>query len=125
MRNASERKDIRRAEKLAAEIERKRIEFVVAAMSSPQGRAWFHNLLADCHIFSDPFTGEALFEAYSKGERNVGLKLYLDIVTNCPDSFVQMMREASIQETLNDRRAESDSDRDPDDEYSGGQDSVG
>lgn len=125
MRNASERKDIRRAEKLAAETERKRIEFVVAAMDTPQGRAWFHDFLSRCHVFADPFTGEALFEAYSKGERNIGLAVYLDIVTNCPDAFVQMMREASIQETLNDRRAESESGSDPDDEYSGGPDSVG
>lgn len=124
MRNASERKDIRRAEKLAAEYERKRIEFVVAAMDTVPGRAWFHDFLSRCHVFADPFSGDALLEAYSKGERNMGLGVYLDIVTNCPDSFVAMMREANIQEVLNDRRAESDS-ADPDDEYPGGPDSDG
>ncbi len=108
MRNASERKDIRRAEKFAAELERKRVEFITSAMSYPSGRAWFHDLLATCHIFADPFTGDALLEAYSKGERNVGLRIYLDIVTHCPDHFVQMMREANIQETLNDRRSTAD-----------------
>ena len=105
MRNASERKDIRRAEKLAAEQERKRIEFVVAAMDTAPGRAWFHQLLSNCAIFDGSFTGDALVEAFTKGQRNIGLMIYNDIVSNCPDSFVQMMREANIQEILNDRRS--------------------
>ena len=124
MRNASERKDIRRAEKLAAEHERARIEFVVAAMATSQGRAWFHNLLSVCSIFDGSFTGDALVEAFTKGQRNIGLMVYNDIVTNCPDSFVAMMREANIQEVLNDRRAESEP-ADSDDEYPGGPDSDG
>jgi hypothetical protein len=121
MRNASERKDIRRAEKLAAEIERSRVEFICAAMGTKQGRTWFHDLLAKCHIFADPFTGDALLEAYSKGERNIGLSIYLDIVTHCPDDFVAMMKEASIKEYVNDRR-----EPDPtDDEYPGSEDDDG
>jgi hypothetical protein len=122
VRNASERKDIRRAEKLAAELERKRIDFVVAAMDTIPGRAWFHDFLSRCHVFADPFTGDALLEAYSKGERNIGLGVYLDIVTHCPDSFVQMMREANIQEVLNDRRSQSDT---ADAELPGGEDGDG
>lgn len=117
MRNAAERKDIRQAEKYAKVAERARIEFIQAAMSSKQGRAWFHNLLAECHIFADPFSGEALFEAYSKGERNVGLRIYTDIVMNCADDFVVMMKEASYQEQINANR-----DRSPTDEYDGSED---
>ena len=103
MRNASERKDIRRYEKAAKLRETNRINFIVAAMSTPAGRVWFHDFLAGCHIFADPFTGDALVEAYSKGERNVGLKVYNDIVTNCPNYFIEMMKEANIAEQVNDR----------------------
>ena len=42
-------------------------------------------------------------EAYSKGERNVGLKVYNDIVSNCPNYFIEMMKEANIAEQVNDR----------------------
>ena len=105
-RNASQRKDIRIYEKIDAEQAQKRINFIVAAMSTEAGRAWFHNLLARCHIFADPFTGEALFEAYSKGERNIGLSIYLDIVTHCPDYFVTMLKEATILEQVYDRRTD-------------------
>ena len=93
--DASSRKDIRAAEKLAAHAESQRINFLCAAMDTIPGRAWFYQHLADCHIFADPFTGQALFEAYSKGERNVGLRTYSDIVRYCPDQFVQMIKEAN------------------------------
>jgi hypothetical protein len=112
LRNASERKDIRRAEKFAAETARARIEFVVAAMSTIQGRAWFHDLLVFCNVFDGSFSGDALLEAFNKGQRNVGLNIYSDIVGNCPDSFVQMMKEANIKEIVNDRSTEYSDDAD-------------
>ena len=102
--NASSRKDIRRAEKSAQLAEVQRIDFVKAAMSTLQGRRYFHDLLAFCHLFSDPFTADALREAFSKGERNVGLIIYNDIVAHCPEHFVQMMREAQIKDLTDERR---------------------
>lgn len=108
MRNAAQRKDIRLAEKASAEAERARIDFVVAAMSTKQGRAWFHQLLVSCSLFADPYTGEALLDNFVKGQRNIGLSIYNDIVSHCPDQFVVMMKEASIQEALYERRSESE-----------------
>jgi len=108
--DASNRKDIRLAEKRAQLLERERIEFLTVAMRTIQGRRFFYNILEFCHIFNDPFTGNALHEAYAKGERNVGLKLYSDIVNFCPDEFVAMMREAQVQEIPDER-----SPREPDD----------
>lgn len=125
MRNAAERKEIRRAEKFAAEAERARIEFIFAAMATKQGRAWFHNLLSTCAIFDGTFSGDALLEAFTKGQRNIGLMIYNDIVSNCPDQFVLMMKEANIQEQINDRRSNDDDDGNPDDEFGGGEDPVG
>jgi len=124
VRNASERKDIRRYEKQAKLRETNRINFIVAAMSTPAGRIWFHDFLSACHIFADPFTGDALVEAYSKGERNVGLKVYNDIVQNCPNYFIEMMKEANLAEQVNERidngnLDELDVDRDADAERSG------
>lgn len=130
MRNASERKDIRKAEKIAKEIEQKRIDFVVAAMSTVQGRAWFHDLLARCNIFDGTFTHDPHLEAFTKGQRNIGLMIYNDIVANCPDHFVTMMKEANIQEIVYDRRDSrpadgNDADGTADDEYSGSEDADG
>jgi hypothetical protein len=93
--DASNRKDIRRAEKAAQQIERARIDFLHASLGTPQGRVWFHDLLSRCHLFSDPFSGESLMEAYLKGERNVGLRIFAEILENCPDQYILMMKEAS------------------------------
>lgn len=103
MANAAQRKDIRAAEKAAKAHETLRTDFLVNALSTKSGRLWFHDFLTFCHMFNDPFTGQALVEAYSKGERNVGLRVYSDIMANCPDLFVTMMQEANEREIINDR----------------------
>lgn len=108
--NASDRKDIRRAEKAAALHHSNKMAFLRAAMGSSEGRAWFHDLLTFCHLFSDPFTGNALQEAYSKGERNVGLALFADIVRECPDQYLQMMREANARSSAFDNATTRDHD---------------
>jgi hypothetical protein len=107
MYDAGNRKDIRAAEKAAKLREVARINYLVGAMSIPQGRAWFYDFLESCHIFADPFCGDALREAYSKGERNIGLKVYTDIVQNCPDLFTQMMKEANYARSNSGERSDS------------------
>ena len=110
MYNAGDRKDIRKAEKEAAKAEALRLAFLRNAMSTLEGRAWFLHLLSTCHLFADPFTGDALIEAYSKGERNIGLQIYADIVRECPNFFILMMQE----ETERERRANAEHSRSAD-----------
>ena len=108
--DASNLKDIRRAERASRQAELARIEYLQAAMSMPQGRAWFHDLLLFTHVFDDPFTGNALAEAYRKGERNVGLRLFADIIAHCPDDYIRMVKEANgraIEQRIADERARS------------------
>jgi hypothetical protein len=99
MFDASNRKDIRRAEKAARQAELARIEFLRSALSSIGGRSFFHNILCVCHLFSDPFTGDALREAFLKGERNIGLQLFSDIVSHCPDQYLLMMKESNARDS--------------------------
>ena len=124
--DASNRRDIHLAEKESRLAEKDRIQHLQTQMSTTAGRTWFHDLLEFCHLFSDPFTGDALHEAYRKGERNVGLRIFADILAHCPDSYVQMMKEANGRRILNDTRRNRDDDSDPDQptfaELSGGED---
>ncbi len=112
--DASDRKAIRRAEKLAAIRERDEAEFIVAAMGTKQGRTWFHQHLANCHIFQTTFCADALGGAFNEGARAVGLRAYGDIMRHCPAHFVTMMQEAHIQEQTNERRAQPDASPEPD-----------
>lgn len=122
MYDASNRRDIRKAEKEARQAEISRLDYLKAAMAVPQGRAWFHDFLEACHLFSDPFTGDPLREAYTKGERNVGLLIYSDIVQHCPDDFVQMMKEANVRRIERNIRNSRNSDRNSATEHTGSED---
>jgi hypothetical protein len=102
MYNASDRKQIRAAEKAAQRADFAKIEFLKSCLSQSGGRQWFWDLLEACHMWADPFTGNPYQEAFLKGERNVGLRIFADIAQHCPDQYISMMREA------NDRRATLD-----------------
>lgn len=111
MYDASNKKDIRRAEKEAARRLKTKAEFITAAMTTQQGRAWFHDFLSDRGIFSTTFVaGDALSSAFAEGNRNSGIQIYADIVTLAPDNFILMMREAQIKDITNERRASTDHD---------------
>ena len=99
MYNASSRKDIRRAEKEADRAELAKVEFLRSSLSTIGGREWFYQLLESCHMFSDPFTGNPYQEAFLKGERNVGLRIFADIVQYCPDQYISMMKDANGRRT--------------------------
>jgi hypothetical protein len=114
MYDASNRKDIRRAEKAARANELARTEFVVAAMGTAQGRAWFYNLLESCHIFRCTFTGDA-WDNFREGERNIGLVVLADINAHCVDRYMQMIKEANNARIPDPGAADLDDDPDTDD----------
>ena len=104
--DASNRKQIRVAEKAARRVELDRVEFVRAAMNTVQGRTWFFHLLSDCHVESQPPTFEPNRDYFMFGERNVGLRIKADILTHCPDQYIQMIKESNARDTLADARTE-------------------
>lgn len=115
MYDASKRKDVRKAEKAARLSLRDDRDAIVKIMGDTFGRSWMWRKLEEARVFSDPFSGDALLEAYNKGFRNFGMALLFDITTHCPEQYIQMTREA------NERHASSTAaSRDPASaEYSG------
>lgn len=109
--NASNRKDIRAQEKAAARLAANDREVIVGLMSTIIGRSWIHSKLELCHIFSDPFSGDALLEAYRKGERNIGLALLADLHAYCPDQYILMMREHNERSTAAEYTRSQNTDR--------------
>lgn len=95
--DASSRKDIRRAEKAAAELERSHTDFIVAAMSTVPGRAWFYHRLAACACFTDIPSFDPHRDYFSAGRRSVGLQDLAAIQTHCPDQYLQMIREENVR----------------------------
>lgn len=108
--DASNRKDIRRAEKASRQAELERVNFLVGAMSIPQGRQWIHTLLEDCHLFTSQFVSDPYLKYWADGERNVGLRIFADISAHCPDAYIQMIKEANDRRITADTAASRDHD---------------
>jgi hypothetical protein len=106
--DASNRKDVRKAEKASRLATRDDRDAIVKLMSDSFGRAWMWRRLSAARIFDDPFTGDPLVEAYNKGNRNFGMLLLSDIMRYCPEQYIQMTREATQNEQRIDNGNDSD-----------------
>lgn len=109
--SAANRKDIRQAEKAAKAVEASRQSVLVGLMSTIEGRAYVYADLEFCRVFVDPFTGDALAEAFQKGIRTVGLKLLADLMSYTHDQFILAMREANERRTATELARDSNGDR--------------
>lgn len=129
--DASNRRDIREAQKQAKVADQQRKEIVNGIMSVDAGRRWMCDLLEICHIFATSFSDVDLRMAFMEGQREIGLRLLMDIMASCPDQYVQMMRERNERQSAIDARSQRRSqdtngrDSDADADYdSGGDDSA-
>lgn len=96
--DATNRKDIREAEKRANVLETQRRDFILAAMTTIPGRAFFYDLLAACSPFAEAPTFSPNHDYFTAGQRSVGLRLTADILTHCPDQYITMIREANVRD---------------------------
>ena len=94
MYDATSRKDIRRAEKDLAAAAEASARFVRTAMSTTSGRKWFHTLLASCGVFTIDPVFEPNRDYFFLGIRNVGMRIFAELQTACPDLYILMENEA-------------------------------
>jgi hypothetical protein len=111
--DAGNRKDVRELQKRAKLEEQQRREIVNGIMSVAPGRKWVCELLETCHIFATSFSDVGLRMAFMEGQREIGLRLLMDIMGACPDQYVQMMgernaRQSSIDAGLSRSRPDGD-----------------
>ena len=117
--DASDRKQVRKAEKAAKAQEKQREGVVHNLMSTIAGRAFVHDILHSTGVFVPTFNLNGLAMANNEGQRLVGLRFLTEINNNCPDKYVLMIRE------YNERHA-NDSDRgSTSGELTGGEDGDG
>ena len=63
------------------------------ALATPQGRRMIWLLLAECGIFRNPFSNNALSTCFAAGEQNVGQRLLAKITTTHPELYLTMQKE--------------------------------
>ena len=125
--DASNRRDVRGAEKQAKLVEQQRREIVTGIMLVAPGRSWMCDILESCHIFATSYNDVSLRMAFMEGQREVGIRLLTDIMAACPDQYILMMRERNERNSSHDaRRSRQDANgghREPGLDDGGGDDS--
>lgn len=95
--DASNRKDIREAEKASELLETQLREFITVSMSTALGRRWFYHHLARCQCFVDVPTFEPNRDYFASGRRSIGLQDMAQIMTHCPDQYNLMLSEENVR----------------------------
>ena len=104
--DASNRRDVREAQKRQRVEDQQRREIVTGIMSLPPGRKWVCDILEACHVFATSYADVGLRMAFMEGQREVGLRLLVDIMGACPDQYITMMRERNERQSAIDTRSE-------------------
>jgi hypothetical protein len=97
MYDPTSRKDIRRAEKAYEALAQQRTDFLCAALSTVQGRAWFYHFLSECGALVIAPCFEPNRDYFDQGQRNVGLRILNEILTHCPEQYTQMRKEEYVR----------------------------
>lgn len=88
-------------------VEQKRAETEVAdlklVMSTPEGRRNTWRTLAKCGVHRQSYVPDSNGTAFNEGQRSVGLWLYENLETHCPEQYLLMQREA-VQRAQIERR---------------------
>lgn len=92
--DTSEPQEVNKARKKSGRTRAERLEFVKAAMTHEQGRAWFYDILVFCKVISTPFRESPYETSFNCGMQNVGLRLMQDIQDAAPQAYLQMVTEA-------------------------------
>lgn len=95
MYDASNRKDVRKAEKAMKAISASRQEVLRSLMSTKPGRDYVASQLAQSNTFHTPFNADPIVMAFQCGEQNSGFRLMAEVLEVCPEYFIQMMRETN------------------------------
>jgi len=66
---------------------------LVSIMESPLGRKWIWNQLSALAVFHSPFGSDVYMTYFAGGEKNVGLRLFADLMRVCPNLYLTMAQE--------------------------------
>lgn len=121
--NASDRKQVREAEKSARLADQNRGAVIADLASRESGRRYLWDRIAEAGVFASTYHDNPQRMAFAEGQRTVGLALLNDFMHYAPDNFIQAMRESNGRRTESDTRADartsSGSSTDPAAEHSG------
>ena len=93
---------VKQRKRSARAHENTRAQVLRNLMASIDGREWMFELLELCHVYKTSFAYEPVAMAFMEGERQVGLHLIGQVQIACPESYLQMMKEAKDRADVRD-----------------------
>lgn len=92
--DTSDKEAVNNIRKKSARTRATRLEFVSAAMTTPQGRAWFYDLLVRCRVVATPYVENSDKTIFNLGQQNIGLMVLSDIQDAAPENYLKMITES-------------------------------
>ncbi len=71
----------------------KRDRMLRELMADPVGRAYFHDVLAACHLLGAPPDLDTGSMAFWLGEHNIGKRIWIDLEKAAPEQMMLMLKE--------------------------------
>jgi hypothetical protein len=104
---------------------------LISIMESTLGRKWIWYQLSTLGVFHSPFGSDVYMSYFAGGEKNVGLRLFADLMRVCPNLYLIMAKEhenverSSHPGTSANTDASTDSGGDPEADSGGDSESGG
>ena len=86
-----------RAKLLEQERTKQRLEDIRELMALPSFRRFIWDQMSYCRVFSDGWDASARIH-FNAGQRNVGLRMFAEIQSVCPELYAVMTKEQQEQE---------------------------
>lgn len=90
--NASNPRQIEKAQKRAAYNEQQRKEDMQKILATAEGRRYLWSLLGRCRVNESVMETSAKIY-YNSGQQDIGHSILADIVTARPEAYIQMMED--------------------------------
>ena len=95
---SKEREQAEKREKKEKRLLKQRKNDLKTILDTPGGRRFIWNLLSDCGLFQTSYATHSNQMAFNEGQRNVALRLQVEVMEARPDAFGQMMQESKKEE---------------------------
>ena len=94
--DASDPEQIERARQQTEMIEDEKRDFMIGALRTRGGRAWFWGLLMDCGLSLKTIGATAEVTQFFDGKREIGWQLMRTLATANPEGFALMLKEHNV-----------------------------
>jgi len=96
--NAADEREVeerRQKEKLESDQAQADLEEI---MSTTAGRRFMRRLIGQCGLYRSSFTGNST-TFFNEGARNVGLWVHAEMMSACPQRYLEMLQEGQQEES--------------------------